>query len=860
MAVPSWVSHFDNFNRPNANGNSSGLRPLTNDGTKLHRSQSLIPDSSWYDHRNQSLKFQPVRWHSNYQNNNDSSVSLPRKLSSPGNGLHTIPEDSWNDNEQYSNRLKYIKSVNDLTEQRERRQVFMSPNYGSHEHLLASSERVDSEKQARRPQRGINPPSRTRSEPDLVDAVHPKPPTKRKTSASPFLTPEVNSDTLSEKSEGRRSSRSAVSVASTNKSEFSKNINNSRRQSLSPSYRESVRRGSETNSIVKQPIHKYPSSPTSDSSPFAKIEIPVELLETPSRRLKKILGPVIMCVLAITLAGSLGIAVYFATVLKETQDKQIDFLHAHLEMSIRNQNINSLSSVQREMIAVTYCKTMDKFYIGSELRTVYRGCEVISLRNDKINFTLFFTDDRYTPGEVIIKVIQDKAPATNVPGTASRLVMVDQLTVDLATTKIKLETKKESENFNKIIFDDPGITTPIPRRQEDVTTSPTTFRTTSTTTVVSTTSQPTTTSAEATTSKSIATTASTNITTSLTSTITSSSTTSASNADRKTIKLESEHFSDSVLYLTTSKPIRTNIVSTEEPNPCHGKNGRGYYPHPTECNLYYECQNNKSVLLYCGEMVFDFTRNVCVVKTPEFDCPNNTIFKASSIPPDVINEVDKNRTAAPVYEWDPCSNHEGNYFPHPVECNLFFQCAHGKSVLTLCQSGLLYDWEAKVCTKKSPDVVCPDPSKAPPRPDNIESISPTQNSMYSNTVPYPTRPAYDREPCKTDTTDGHLFPHPDDCTKYIFCDQDVGKEMLCSGGLVFDPNINACRKSSSELPCPDFRPCKGINGGYFPHPTDCSKFIICEAEREIVQTCLHNLVWDYQQQSCVRKTDAIVCP
>ncbi|XP_050412128.2 probable chitinase 10 [Patella vulgata] len=564
------------------------------------------------------------------------------------------------------------------------------------------------------------------------------------------------------------------------------------------------------------------------------------------------LGPVIMCILAVTLAGSLGIAVYFATALKDTQEKQIDFLHAHFEMSIRNQNINQLSFREREILAVSYCKMMDKFYTVSELKKLYRGCEVISLRNDKINFTLFFTESGPAPEDAIMQVIQDSAPTVSAPGRAEPLVMVDQLKVDLTTAKIKLETKKEPENFSKIIVDKEiaaakNVLTPNPRNIVDSVGDSSAQLTVSIETTPATTSP-----TFSTTTSSITTTVSTTTISPTTTTTTAPPTSTSSPA------LLAEKYVKSTTRSTNFTTTYNKQPTSPEPlNPCEGKNG-GFYPHPTECNLYYECQNEVSVLLYCGQvMVFDFNSKVCVVKTADSLCPNITHYVGDISSRHVTNTS----IILPVYEWNPCANNKGDYFPHPVECNLFFQCDHGKSVLRLCQSGLLYDWETKVCSRQSDQVTCPDPSKAPPRPEDTFTVAPpsiTTKNTSKNL--YPTRPAYSRTPCKTSKDGNNIFPHPDDCNLYIFCNDGVENTMTCDDGLVFDPEITTCRKPTTELHCPDLTPCKGMDLGYYPHPFDCSKFIICETEKEVIQSCLHGLVWDPTKKSCTLRTENSICP
>ena len=46
--------------------------------------------------------------------------------------------------------------------------------------------------------------------------------------------------------------------------------------------------------------------------------------------------------------------------------------------------------------------------------------------------------------------------------------------------------------------------------------------------------------------------------------------------------------------------------------------------------------------------------------------------------------------------------------------------------------------------------------------------------------------------CPQNATERHLLPHPDDCRKFIQCDNGFPIPKNCSADLAFDPNHHTC--------------------------------------------------------------------
>ncbi|KAH3805000.1 hypothetical protein DPMN_133292, partial [Dreissena polymorpha] len=101
---------------------------------------------------------------------------------------------------------------------------------------------------------------------------------------------------------------------------------------------------------VNNNVNYDPNDPFSFIQP---VEIPFYA------KVRKCLGPLAAVLLVVVLAGALGAAIYFASALKETQEKQIDILRANLAVRIRTidsiENIDDLSGSQLRDLSMDHC-------------------------------------------------------------------------------------------------------------------------------------------------------------------------------------------------------------------------------------------------------------------------------------------------------------------------------------------------------------------------------------------------------------------------------------------------------------------------------------------------------------------------
>jgi len=170
-----------------------------------------------------------------------------------------------------------------------------------------------------------------------------------------------------------------------------------------------------------------------------------------------------------------------------------------------------------------------------------------------------------------------------------------------------------------------------------------------------------------------------------------------------------------------------------------------YVPHPTQCNLYYQCVGLTPFLLYCpGELFFDPILNVC--NWPDqVDCESQTEAP--------LQETTTNEEATPATE-EESGNENGNkafkrsidphfdvvcppsedgstvFVPHPTDCNLYYICVEEMPFLMQCPGDLYFDSVINICNW--PDLVDCEPQTTGSQ--DTTTIHYVNNSTTTNEV------------------------------------------------------------------------------------------------------------------------------
>lgn len=145
---------------------------------------------------------------------------------------------------------------------------------------------------------------------------------------------------------------------------------------------------------------------------------------------------------------------------------------------------------------------------------------------------------------------------------------------------------------------------------------------------------------------------------------------------------------------------------------------------------------------------------------------------------------------------------------------MYFVCTNGLAWHESCPDGLLFhsltlecDWpENAVCAGQTPP-----PTTA--RPATNATLAPTEGTQGPTEMPTegptgetqgPTEnptdaPTTQGPPATTPSDDFqcpdqiyHTYPHPTDCTRYFLCDNGVSYPYQCPDGLYFDPTLQVC--------------------------------------------------------------------
>ncbi|XP_033116115.1 sushi, von Willebrand factor type A, EGF and pentraxin domain-containing protein 1-like [Anneissia japonica] len=115
---------------------------------------------------------------------------------------------------------------------------------------------------------------------------------------------------------------------------------------------------------------------------------------------------------------------------------------------------------------------------------------------------------------------------------------------------------------------------------------------------------------------------------------------------------------------------------------------------------------------------------------------------------------------------------------------------------------------------------------------------------------------------------GYVYGHPLDCTKFIQCKYHGYYERKCQADLHWNDKIQRCdwpsiakcdvisipagsheNKEEEEELIDKF--CEGKSFGYYPHPTDCAKFVLCHVRlQQRVRTCPKGTKWHAQKTIC----------
>ncbi|XP_068981006.1 chitin-binding domain protein cbd-1-like [Bombus flavifrons] len=222
-------------------------------------------------------------------------------------------------------------------------------------------------------------------------------------------------------------------------------------------------------------------------------------------------------------------------------------------------------------------------------------------------------------------------------------------------------------------------------------------------------------------------------------------------------------------------------------------------PHPTNCSLYYKCENGEKVLKTCGEeQLFCSDSLECVhkdaAKCKVYDsCPTGKLLEAVLLPHDcnrqslyyecVDGQYDVRRCPS-GHEFDaerrqcvsnvPCPVTGTKRISHETDCGLFYECVDGVKVEKVCEDGLSFDETKGICTW-------------PRRHECSSNFNQTDLATYF--LPHV---AEEKDVLDCPSV-GYTFVHHEcSCTKYYYCEEGNKILAICPNGMIYDYIRKVC--------------------------------------------------------------------
>ncbi|XP_018053081.1 PREDICTED: uncharacterized protein LOC108690346 [Atta colombica] len=318
---------------------------------------------------------------------------------------------------------------------------------------------------------------------------------------------------------------------------------------------------------------------------------------------------------------------------------------------------------------------------------------------------------------------------------------------------------------------------------------------------------------------------------------------------------------------TTMIP-QSSFPTIPDSSKCYDENNE--IPHENDCRLYYKCNNGEKILKTCPRnLYFNPKLRVC-------DYPENVACNVEENIPSTSTPI-KCKTIT-----------ETTNIPHETNCNLYYVCDNGVSILKKCSPNLVFNPILKVCDFPE-NYVC----KVTRDKNNIKNI----DKIVQNLDPFTCIGT-----CPEEDPDYAVLLPNDDCKKFCMCSGGVAWIQLCPEPLYFDSVEKICKKKKDAV-CgtrlynqdSSFKIDKIVDNDDSLQPLadendneretydrsldssscigtcleenskhavllsndDCKKFCLCSNGTTYVQPCPELLYFDSIDKACKRKKDAV---
>ncbi|XP_043285620.1 uncharacterized protein [Venturia canescens] len=311
---------------------------------------------------------------------------------------------------------------------------------------------------------------------------------------------------------------------------------------------------------------------------------------------------------------------------------------------------------------------------------------------------------------------------------------------------------------------------------------------------------------------------------------------------------------------TTTKPTTSAIPSECPP----GNSGHVVQiPHPTNCSLFYKCDNGEKQLSQCPDgLYFNPTIQMCdwpdvAGCTAETSGPTESTSAPSAGPTSPMTSTGAPSTAtasastpevSPSTSVAPTECPAGDpeppvSWPHPQNCSLYYTCKNGEKVVQSCPSGLEFNPSKGKCDW--PDIAgcVPLTTEGPPITPELSTTSGTEASPGTSQEP-------SRSPGTTESssTTGRF-------TEASSTSEATGADVTPERTTVkWEPSSTQAVDSTPASPDPSCPP--DMDGHQIPHETNCSLFYECRGGQKILRECTPGLHFNPDLELCVWPANA----
>ncbi|XP_046806928.1 uncharacterized protein LOC111683246 isoform X3 [Lucilia cuprina] len=242
----------------------------------------------------------------------------------------------------------------------------------------------------------------------------------------------------------------------------------------------------------------------------------------------------------------------------------------------------------------------------------------------------------------------------------------------------------------------------------------------------------------------------------------------------------------------------------------------GYFLNPFDCTKYIQCSQGVTVVDEClNGSVFSISRKECI--------PRDKVEAYDRVEYLTTTKNEFTNESVDQYHHDlgiSCNPGTFGIYPHPHDCHKYIRCANGRLSMENCPAGQVFSLTRSFCqnehevdnkdrssynrghytgaTTTTTNTVyqpgsytpinVPHNSLSPPPPPTANMVPPS--AVLSPPLPSPLAPVANDVNCPPGATG--RYPHPYDCTKFLMCANGETHIQDCGPGTAWNKAMEVC--------------------------------------------------------------------